>query len=55
VKELTRGRQVTLADLHELLADLDVPADVREELTALTPAGYTGLAAALVDDLDAER
>jgi adenylosuccinate lyase len=51
VKELTRGREATLADLRDLVADLDVDPAVREELAALTPAGYTGLAAALVDDL----
>ena len=55
VKQLTRGRQVTLSDLHDLFADLDVPAGVREELVALTPAGYTGLAATLVDELDTEE
>jgi adenylosuccinate lyase len=52
VKELTRGREVTLEDFRELFADLELPAEVREELRALTPAGYTGLADELVDGLD---
>jgi adenylosuccinate lyase len=52
VKELTRGERVTLSDFRALFADLDVDESVREELAALTPAGYTGLAAALVDGLD---
>lgn len=52
VKELTRGRQVTLEDFRALFDDLDVDESVREELRALTPAGYTGIAAELVDDLD---
>jgi adenylosuccinate lyase len=52
VKELTRGQDVTLADFHELFRDLDVSGDVREELLALTPAGYTGLADELVDELE---
>jgi len=52
VKELTRGRDVTMADFRALFDDLDVPAPVREELKALTPAGYTGLADELVDDLE---
>jgi adenylosuccinate lyase len=52
VKELTRGQRTTLADLRALFEDLDVSDDVRAELTALTPAGYTGLAAELVDDVD---
>ncbi|MEF8821745.1 MAG: adenylosuccinate lyase [Halovenus sp.] len=51
VKELTRGQRVELADFHELFGELDVPAEVREELQALTPAGYSGLADELVDDL----
>ncbi|MFC6722735.1 adenylosuccinate lyase [Halobacteriaceae bacterium SHR40] len=51
VKELTRGQRVELADFHELFGELDVPAKVREELQALTPAGYSGLADELVDDL----
>jgi adenylosuccinate lyase len=49
VKDLTRGEDVTLADFRELFDDLDVPEDVRDELRALTPAGYTGLAADLAD------
>jgi adenylosuccinate lyase len=52
VKALTRGEAVTLADFRDLFAELDVPASVREELRALTPAGYTGVAADLVDELD---
>jgi len=52
VKELTRGERVTLADFRELFAELDVDAAVREELADLTPAGYTGFADELVDDLD---
>jgi adenylosuccinate lyase len=51
VKELTRGRDVTLDQFRELFADLDVPEPVREELAALTPAGYTGAADELVDGL----
>jgi len=52
MKELTRGRRVTLADFRELFDELDVDESVREELRALTPAGYTGVADELVDELD---
>ena len=52
VKELTRGEQVTLEDFHDLFEDLDVPGDVREELEALTPTDYVGIADELVDDLE---
>ena len=51
VKDLTRGRNATLEDFQDLFADLDVPAEVRAELEALTPAGYTGFADELVDEL----
>ncbi|MGM0606328.1 MAG: lyase family protein, partial [Halobacteriota archaeon] len=51
VKELTRGQRVTIEDFHDLFSELDVDESVREELLALTPEGYTGVAAELVDDL----
>ena len=51
VKALTRGREVAIEDFHDLFADLDVPEDVRAELRELTPAGYTGVADELVDDI----
>ncbi|MGB9963778.1 adenylosuccinate lyase [Halobacterium hubeiense] len=50
VKELTRGERVALADFHELFAELDVEESVREELLALTPASYTGVAGDLARD-----
>ncbi|WP_254767180.1 adenylosuccinate lyase [Salinilacihabitans rarus] len=52
VKALSRGRDVTLADFRDLFDDLDVPEDVREELRALAPGTYTGVAGALVDELE---
>ncbi|AEH38260.1 adenylosuccinate lyase [Halopiger xanaduensis] len=52
VKALTRGKDVTLADFRDLFDDLVVDEDVREELRNLTPAGYTGVASELVDDLE---
>ena len=51
VKALSRGRSVTLDDFRELFDDLDVDESVRAELNALTPAGYTGVADALADEL----
>ena len=52
VKELTRGQRVTIEDFRELFDDLDVDESVREELHALTPTGYIGVASDLVDELD---
>jgi adenylosuccinate lyase len=47
LKAATRGRALTLEALHEFIAALDVPPAVRDELLALTPEGYIGLAAKL--------
>jgi adenylosuccinate lyase len=50
VKELTRGRDVTLADFRDLFDELDVDESVRAELRALAPADYLGVAAELAED-----
>ncbi|WP_253737204.1 adenylosuccinate lyase [Halohasta salina] len=52
VKALTRGKQVTIEDFYELFESLDVAESVREELLALTPTGYTGIADELADGGD---
>jgi len=52
VKDLTRGQAVTLEDFRDLFEDLDVPEAVRDELRALSPAGYTGVADDLVDKIN---
>jgi adenylosuccinate lyase len=46
LKALTRDRAVDQATLHAFLDDLEIPAAVKEKLRALTPATYTGNAAA---------
>jgi adenylosuccinate lyase len=52
LKELTRGRRITADDLQAFVADLGLEPGATERLTTLTPATYTGLAAALVEHLD---
>jgi adenylosuccinate lyase len=47
LKGLTRGQALTLERLHAFVGALEVDEAVKEELRALTPAGYTGLAAKL--------
>ncbi|TFY97889.1 adenylosuccinate lyase [Ramlibacter rhizophilus] len=47
LKEATRGRSVRPEDLHALVRSLDIPQAEKDRLLALTPAGYTGMAAAL--------
>ena len=51
VKELTRGKQVTIEDFYELFESLAVDDSVRDELLALRPTGYTGVAETLVESL----
>lgn len=46
LKELTRGRRIDGDTLRAFIRTLDIPAAAREELLALTPAAYTGLAEA---------
>jgi adenylosuccinate lyase len=47
LKALTRGRGITQQALHEFVRTLDVPAEARAALLALTPASYIGKAAEL--------
>ena len=47
MKKLARGRRITLEDLHSFINELDVSDDVREELLALRPETYIGLASKL--------
>ena len=42
LKALTRGRGIDQASLKTFIEDLDIPAEARERLLALTPASYTG-------------
>jgi adenylosuccinate lyase len=51
LKDLTRGRRVGGPELAEFVDGLDIGDDAKRRLLALTPATYTGLASALVDEL----
>lgn len=44
LKELTRGHRVTLAEIGEFVDGLDIGAEAKQRLRALTPATYTGIA-----------
>ncbi len=44
LKALTRGQGITEASLREFVEGLDLPADAKDRLLAMTPASYTGLA-----------
>lgn len=53
MKMLTRGRAITPDALRDFIQGLELPEADKMRLLALTPAGYTGLAAQLTDRLDA--
>ena len=48
LKGFTRGRSVTGDDMRAFVGGLDLPHEDKKRLMALTPAGYTGIAAELV-------
>ncbi|GAB3494514.1 adenylosuccinate lyase [Flexivirga lutea] len=52
LKELTRGRRISEADLREFVRGLGLPAEVEERFLTMTPATYVGLAPQLVTFLD---
>jgi adenylosuccinate lyase len=47
LKELTRGKAITRETIAAFIDGLELPPAERERLKAMTPATYTGLAAAL--------
>jgi len=47
LKALTRGKGITQAALREFIQGLELPADAKARLLAMTPRTYTGLAAQL--------
>ena len=47
LKEVTRGKTVQSADLHALIASLEIPEAEKTRLMAMTPGSYVGMAAEL--------
>jgi adenylosuccinate lyase len=47
LKELTRGRAITRATLHEFIRTLEIPDQARQSLLAMTPSTYVGKAGEL--------
>jgi adenylosuccinate lyase len=47
LKDLTRGKQITLSDIHMFIDSLDVSDTIKKELKKITPENYTGLASKL--------
>ncbi len=51
LKDLTRGKRITLHDLSEFIDGLELPSEVKERLKAMTPANYIGIAERLCQEL----
>ena len=51
LKAMTRGKHIDRETLQAFIATLAIPAEARARLLALTPAGYTGLAADLAREI----
>ena len=47
LKAITRGKKVTLRDMHRFIDSLEVDIKIKRELKKFTPENYTGLAASL--------
>jgi len=47
LKELTRGRAITRATLHEFIRTLEIPDQAKQSLLAMTPSTYVGKAGEL--------
>ncbi|MDE2235426.1 MAG: adenylosuccinate lyase [Gammaproteobacteria bacterium] len=51
LKNLTRGKRITSDDLHRFIRDQEIPQQAKQQLLALTPSGYIGLAAQLAREI----
>jgi len=52
LKELTRGNRITAEDLKVFIENLEIPAEAKKSLHALTPRDYTGYAEKLATEID---
>ena len=51
LKELTRGQGMNAQSMRAFISALELPADAKARLLALTPGGYSGLAERLARDI----
>jgi adenylosuccinate lyase len=51
LKELTRGKGISKEALQAFVQTLAIPQQAKDQLLALTPAGYTGIAQQLASDI----
>ncbi len=55
LKELTRGKHVTLQDIGKFIDSLDVNIEVKKELKRITPLNYIGLAPKIVSSVKLKK
>ena len=55
LKELTRGKHVTLQDIGRFIDSLDVNIEVKKELKRITPLNYIGLAPKIVSSVKLKK
>lgn len=51
LKELTRGHRITPEQMQKFVETLEIPAEAKAQLLALTPRSYTGYAEQLARDI----
>jgi adenylosuccinate lyase len=51
LKKLTRGKRITAARMAKFIDGLAIPKTAKQELLAMTPASYTGMAAKLAKQI----
>ena len=51
LKELTRGQGMNADSMRAFITGLDLPADAKQRLLAMTPGSYIGLAEQLANDI----
>jgi len=51
LKAFTRGRRIDAESMRNFIKELEIPNDAKARLLALTPAGYTGVAAKLAKEI----
>ena len=54
LKDLTRGKKVTIEEMKEFISKLDIATDDKERLLKLEPRDYIGLAPEIVKKIDNE-
>lgn len=52
LKDLTRGKNLTLKDFHNFINELKIDEKIKKELLELSPQNYIGIADKIVDNFD---